>query len=69
MGGTLYQIISLILVLGIIGVPILVTVILLKRYGTKNDNLNSLDILVTKINELENRIQVLEDKLDVIDID
>ncbi|MBM7615233.1 hypothetical protein [Alkaliphilus hydrothermalis] len=69
MGGIFYQIINLIIVISIIGIPILLTILFLKRYGTKSDQLNSLDVLLTKINELENRIEILEEKLDAIDID
>ncbi len=56
----LYPLMSLILIILALGIPIIVTILLLRhfnRYPKTNQ-----DYLLEKIRELENRIRVLEDK-------
>ncbi len=65
-----YQIMNLILVVCLLGVPIIVTVLLLRHFsGKKTDDVDSTDFLIRKINELEERVQELENRLDINDID
>jgi len=52
---------NLILIFVALGVPIVITILLLKRFG-KQPNSHE-DYLLEKIRELENRIKVLEDEI------
>lgn len=57
----LYQFLNLTLIFIALGVPIVIAVILLKRFG-KEPNSNE-DYLLEKIRELENRIKALENEI------
>lgn len=56
----IYSIMSLVLVIIAIGLPVIITILLLKRVG-RGPNSNE-DYLLEKIRELEARIKVLEDE-------
>lgn len=61
MEGILYQIFNLILIIALLGVPIVITVLLLQYFG-KNKNVSDEDFLIEKIRELERRIEALENE-------
>jgi len=52
---------NLILILAAMGVPIVITILLLKRFGKQTNSHE--DYLLEKIRELENRIKILEDEM------
>ena len=56
----IYSIMSLILIIIAIGLPLVITIILLKRFG-KGPNSHE-DYLLEKIRELESRIKALENE-------
>jgi len=53
----LFQLMNLILIFLLLGVPVVITVLLLKHFGK---NKSKEDYLLEKINELERRIEALE---------
>ena len=55
----LFQLMNLILIFLLLGVPVVITILLLKHFGKSK---SKEDYLLEKINELERRIEVLEDK-------
>lgn len=57
----LYSIMSIVLIVVALGIPIVITVLLLKHFG-KQPNTNQ-DYLLEKIRELESRIKALEDEM------
>lgn len=58
----LYSIMSLILIILALGIPIAITILLLRHFN-KHPRTDE-DYLLEKIRELENRIEILEDNFD-----
>ncbi len=56
----LYPLMSIILIIIALGIPIVITILLLRRFSTKSNSHE--DYLLEKIRELENRIKALEDE-------
>ncbi|RQD69940.1 MAG: hypothetical protein D5S00_05175 [Tindallia sp. MSAO_Bac2] len=56
-----YQIMNLLLVLLLLGVPVLIAVIVLRHFNKKDDRLEREAKILEKIQELEERIEQLEE--------